>query len=140
MTRTDKPTEEEKKAITIWANAREECIRLGEPWRKENNIHPQANAIDNSTFARFLTLTSELYAGKLTYGEYHAARYQLAADAQREFTNLDQRIREQYAAAQQAEAARQTMIWLNMSNQMAQQRPRTTSCVRTGNYVNCSTY
>jgi hypothetical protein len=140
MTLTDKPTEPEKRAITIWVNAREECIRLGEPWRKANNIHPQATAINNSTFARFLTLSADLYAGKLTYGEYHAARYQLAADAQREFANLDQRIREQYAAAQQAEAMRETMILMNVSNQLHQQRPSTTNCIRTGSYVNCTTY
>lgn len=148
MTIGDRATEEDKPVIAAWVNARQECIRLGDAWSMEYR-HPQIRVIAAGAFGGFLAASADLYAGKITYGEFATARQQLLSQVQRDAANVVQRLDEQQSASDEQRKNRAMMYLLNQQRQapafQPQQpyqppRPTTTNCYRFGNQINCTSY
>lgn len=143
LTLTDSATDGDKPLIAAWVDARQECTRQGQLWLQQ--YAPPYTALLNYSSSGFLALTADLYAGKITYGDYAKARAKLNADIQREAAAIDQRLREQQAAADEQRKNRAMMYLLNQPAYRPVQpyqvpMPTTTNCYRFGNQVNCTTY
>ena len=93
-TNTDKPTDEEKKAIASWMSARQECFNSGSPWRQQY-LPPEINAIGNRVWSSFLLLTAYLYNGKITYGDYAKERSQIIVEEERDYAAVWHQLNKQ---------------------------------------------
>lgn len=76
---TKKPTAPEKAALSALATASAECMRLGATWRGENYPPTVNSMIERFTVASKARM-ADLYAGKITYGDF--ARTASTAEAQ----------------------------------------------------------
>lgn len=159
------PTKEEQEALSLWVSERDKCMRLGEVWR-EKNLYPAQITIFNGFETDLLTLTADLYAGKITYGDFAKARASKYTEAERNWASVKQQISQQQqqlnqqqqeeinqrqAMAQQEELARRQAalgILLNQRNQQPYQlqpyqmpglQTTTSTCNKVGNQVICTT-
>lgn len=68
-----KPTSAEKEALLKWDSLRQPCIRMSQEWLSqygEQNI----SVINDRATNEFKALLADLYAGKITYGEFAKGR------------------------------------------------------------------
>lgn len=91
MTNTDRPTAEEKKAITAWIGARQECFDNASSWAQQY-LPSQLIVIGNRVMSSFLALTADLCNGKITYGDYARGRARIYAAAQRDCLAVIRRV------------------------------------------------
>lgn len=165
LSSTKKPTAKEKQAILVWDEISSQCIsdRIG-LYAKYNA--PAGFAQNTREFGmQQKQLRADLWAGKISYGDFLKATQRNIDTLQRAQNNLRQQLsNEQYqrqmqqaqlqaqqdqAAAQRQAAAAQTMMLFNQAQQQQRQQfnapgtatnPVQTNCNRIGNSVNCQTY
>ena len=84
MANQSKATAKEKAALSLLVSELDKCTELGADWRKQN-YPPSINAY-GSTYQSFLRAAlADLYAGKLTFGDFAKVR-------DKEFTELRNKI------------------------------------------------
>ena len=97
LANTKKPTKMEKTAISKLVTANEICIRLGEEWRAKNWPKEVASLLD-----QYLVLaksrTADLYARKITYGEYAQADAAALAKYKADLSEIAQKLTAQQKA------------------------------------------
>jgi hypothetical protein len=79
----DKASESDKLVIAAWVNLRRECSRQGQAWVQQY-APPEFAALVSKSNSAYLSLTADLYAGKISYGDYAKARAKLFRDGERE--------------------------------------------------------
>lgn len=138
--------EEERKALSAYSAARQQCIDLGASYRRQN-LPAQVTLTMEQGGQNVTFLLAKLYAGEITFGDYNTRRVQNGSEARTRLSEYDQqRQRQQQAEADQRRIESNNALQ-NFNNQMLQQqqinnanRPRTTNCQRMGSQVNCTTY
>lgn len=93
----ESPTEDERKALSVWAQSRQECIQVGRAFRDRYAPPGWVAAFERGQTALIQSIAA-LYAGG-TYGQFNTGRQNLAT---RTAGELDAAAR----GAQQAQAAR----------------------------------
>lgn len=162
LSNINKPTAKEKQAIALWDEKRQECSRYWDAAYPSTNTPAVFNAISSANKTATQNLIANLYAGKITYGEFAKQRKELhdrtlAAQSQAlDKANKDAQdasFRNRAVAAQeaQAEAARQAQYdaaivqganLINSTRQAPVQSygPRNVTCTQQGVFTNCSSY
>ena len=97
----DTPTKQEQDALELWVAIRKTCTHQGSAFR--TRISPQFESLVEDTQQRLISLTSQLYAGDITYGQFNNQRIQIATDAKQAISTLSTQLR----AAQENQAALQ---------------------------------
>lgn len=96
------PTKKERAAISLWITEHKNCKQLGNEWR-ETNVLPSIIALLEGVYSDTYLLAADLYAKKISYGDYAKAYIKI----QQEFktnTNAEiQQLRQQQVARQDAE-------------------------------------
>lgn len=123
----DKPTPDEKAALSFVATQWQSCLDLGEAWR-HRNYPAEVNALLTTYRTDGLLALADLYGGKITYGEMARIRAKLSTDlknnvdavvakttAQRE----DDARHVQELAAARNEADRQAQMQADIQRQSA---------------------
>lgn len=149
MASKDIPTEEEKKALSTWALARQACVDLGRDYRARYGAPGWANVIEWQQSA-VLEAIAGLYGGSLTYGQFNVERTRIATavNAQaRDAADRNSAARAQRAQLDDATSARELREYQERNNatmqmliqQTQMNKPIRTDCNRFGNSVNCTT-
>jgi hypothetical protein len=73
-----KPTKSEKVAISLWIGESEKCTSLGVDWRSKN-YPPIIISLAEQFIAKTKSFAADLYARKISYGEF--AKLRIAAEA-----------------------------------------------------------
>lgn len=68
LANTTKPTAKEKAALSAYSSEKERCIDIGNEWRKQN-FPPDSIAVFTAYRAESVAVLTDLYAGKITFGE-----------------------------------------------------------------------
>lgn len=103
---------------------------------------PEYAALGNEVASALRANRAELYAGRISYGEYNQMEQAVNAALQSRLQQLDAKYQ---AMAQQQQAIKDQQLInslgaLNMLNQAAMPRaPVNTTCSQLGNFVNCTT-
>lgn len=135
---TAKPTEQEKKALSVWGVARQTCADMGRSFRAEYAPPGWATAFDAQQNALIRTIAS-LYAGNITYGQFIAERQRLASSTRARLDEVNGQDRAARTQQAQQEAARADAALQMMLQQQRANQPVTTTCNRFMNTVNCTT-
>ncbi|MBT8582427.1 hypothetical protein G6653_06540 [Polynucleobacter paneuropaeus] len=106
-----KPSPAEKSALAKWDSSRQPCIQQSLEW-SHSHYAPNVAVILERLISQFKSNLVDLYAGKITYGQFAKARQANADNAKAEAVNLDQQ--NQNANAQNKQRQQQL-------NQQAQQ-------------------
>lgn len=94
----DRLTDQEKPTFLAWVNARLACDASASGWRQRYLV-PQLIAINERSKSEFIALSSDLYSGKITFGEYAQKRLENGQAAQKEWAAVVQQLREAQAGA-----------------------------------------
>lgn len=143
------PTDQEKPVIALWADARTRCFSTFTSTLKED-LPPEVFEVQKISVDRARLLAADLYAGKLTYGQFNRTRVQQNSAAE---SALEQ-IRQLYAARQDQEnQQRRQVLLMQLQNQLSRPVPPppavqpymiptqptvTTNCTTVGNQVYCN--
>jgi hypothetical protein len=106
-----KPSPAEKSALAKWDSSRQPCIQQSLEWG-HSHYAPNVAVIRERLVSQFKSNLADLYAGKITYGQFAKARQANVDIAKAEAVNLDQQNQNTNAQNQQ----RQQQL-----NQQAQQ-------------------
>ncbi len=159
----------ERKAIAIWMQAKDECIKSAQDFR-QSNYPPQIRALITEADGSLKALAVDLYNDKITFGEFNRRYQVLANDITNRATVIIQQLKSQQAAQRMAEeqkADEQRMAEQQRADQQAAQAaalrqqlllqmiqnnkpiqvplpppippPVNTNCTVFGNSVNCIT-
>lgn len=138
LANTTYPDEYEKPMIAAWAKARERCFAQDEE-TKDPQVAPSFIEIAARTSRSMLSLISQLYTGKLTYGEFAQKRTALGAEqdaaVNAEIDRLQQQMQRQSSAQQPAPAPAATnpaataLLLQGMGKVLRAGAPSTTRCV-----------
>jgi hypothetical protein len=104
---TARPTDQEKRAISVWGVARQTCAAMGDSFRAQYAPPGWKLAVDDGQ-QQVLGLMARLYAGEITYGEFARGRQAIASEIGQRMQEADQRntaALAQQAAARSAQAA-----------------------------------
>ncbi|MDX4957261.1 hypothetical protein [Delftia acidovorans] len=135
-TSQDRPTPEERQAISKWAQLRQQCMQAGEAFRA-TGANPTLTYLLNEQNSEFVSLLAKLYSGEFNYGQFAEARIALARASKAKAMEADRQLKNDAVARQQAEAAQQ--MQLNNSLlllQAAQPKPQPIAPLRP--QVNCT--
>lgn len=87
LSSTDRPSADERAALSFLATEGQQCLDLGTEWRRAN-YPTEVNALMETYRVNALSAMADLYAGKVTFGEMAKTRAKLASD----FTNQMQAV------------------------------------------------
>ena len=143
------PTEEEKKALSAWAMARQACTDLGRDYRTRFGPPGYANVVEWEQSAVHEAIAG-LYGGVLTYGQFNVERTKIATAAvaqARDAADRNSAARAQQAQQNAATAARESREYQERNNattqmliqQMQINKPIRTDCNSFGNSISCTT-
>lgn len=63
-----KPTPKEKAALSAYSSEKERCLDIGNEWRRQT-FPPEANALYSAYRTESVAVLTDLYAGKIAFGE-----------------------------------------------------------------------
>lgn len=89
LSNREKPTQEEKKGISLWMIERDKCMESGERWRAANSP-AKLNARINTFASDLKSLAARLYGEELTYGEFARKRADITTIFENESTEIFQ--------------------------------------------------
>jgi flagellar biosynthesis GTPase FlhF len=124
-----KATAKEKTALSILVSELDRCTELGADWRKQN--YPASINGYGNTYQSFLrSAMAELYAGKLTFGDFAKARDRELTELLNKVSQEVQQIqaqragekRQQEQAANAAEEQRRAAVRRSFEQAEAQRR------------------
>ena len=95
-----KPSSAEKSALAKWDALRQPCIKQSSEWNS-SHYAPNIAVIADRVGSQFKSLLADLYAGKITYGQFAKARQANLDNAKAEAVNLDQQNKNANAQNQQ---------------------------------------
>ena len=72
LANSDRPNAAEQTALSLWADAADSCLALGAAWRY-STLSPSSLALRNDFAQKRKALAADLYAGRLSYGEFAKA-------------------------------------------------------------------
>ena len=160
-----KSTPAEKLALAKWDSLREPCNRISQDWR-QSHYAPNVNAIMDKMFSDFKAALADLYAGKISYGQFAKIRQANGDKAKAEAANINQQNQSQNAQNQlQQQQLNQQAQQANAQNQIQRQAlanqfinnnkliqtpfvpitpnlqaPTNTNCRMIGSTMNCTSY
>jgi hypothetical protein len=155
----DKPTAEEKAALSRWSVMRDTCFELGMGWMNAANAPRWLRAVVTQSKDANDSLTSQLYRGDLTYGDFNVRRMALAAEVRKRIdegemgsgsssssvavvpaaTKTPSLQEDQYRCEQEASRAYPPNMVQRMTSPGVQMpsRPTQTDCTQYGNQISC---
>ena len=162
LANNQKPNASEKAALLKWDSLRQPCIKMSQEWLAKYG-QPNISVINDRVSSEFKVLLSDLYAGKITYGEFAKARETLVSKANADalaayqqntaYANQQRQIAEQNRQQQQALSNQNRAITNQLIQNTMQQpnldylkvnpipAPTQTNCVPNGmGGVRCTTY
>ena len=98
-----KPTEEERRAISLWAKERADCTALGRSYRAQYATPAISSAFETGQL-ELIQAISRLYAGEWTYGQFNRERQQIASRNDAALQAAVQSAKQQAYSAQQAQS------------------------------------
>lgn len=104
-----RPTKREKEAIEVWGREAQRCFDTGHDYRAGAYTPVVATLIDESMHSLDV-LAAELYAGKLTYGQFNQQRQANDDAFQERIARAYQTSHDDLRRDQQNKAAQQAMI------------------------------
>jgi hypothetical protein len=104
LSSTDRPTDEERKALSIWAEHRAACTESGRSFRARYAPPGWALAVEEGQ-AALTQMIANLYSGAMTYGQFNGERSRLAIQTQAKLEATSRNA--QHAEAQDRRAAEQ---------------------------------
>lgn len=117
-----KPTKKEKQLIAAWMNKLETCIAT-DPDYKLEGIHPSLVAVVNEYLDKFKLASADLYAGKITYGEYAQHRLEMADSFKKGLNSATTQLSmEENQQKQREEAQAQQDKQIEAQKEIAQQQ------------------
>jgi hypothetical protein len=142
-TSTDHASAEEKQAISLWAQKRDQCELMNRPIFAKAPV--QMSAVTKATKQVVDSMIAELYLGKITYGELANKRAKNYAEYRTTLANIQQALamQNQQAQFQAQQLANQAVAnWTaQMQTQALQQMQRQSSMINcTSNQLGTSTY
>jgi hypothetical protein len=84
-----KPSPAEKSALAKWDALRQSCIKQSSEW-SHSHYAPNVAVILERLISQFKSNLADLYAGKITYGQFAKARQANSDNANAEKVNIDQ--------------------------------------------------
>lgn len=164
LANSQKPNASEKVALLKWDSLRQPCIKMSQEWLSQYG-QPNISVINDRVSSEFKVLLSDLYAGKITYGEFAKSRETILskanADAQAAYQQnrayddqqrqqYEQNVLQQRALRNQQEAVNNQLLLNTMKppnldylkvNPLPTPTPTQTNCVPNGmGGVRCTTY
>ena len=97
LSNDDLPTKKEKEAISKWVKERLICKQLGAEWRSKN-YPPTLIPIVDGYYSDLTSLTADLYARKISYGDFAKARAKIEQDSKKNMADEAQLIEQQQHA------------------------------------------
>lgn len=98
-TSTAHPTADERQLLSAWASARQACAQHGEEFRRRYAA-PGFAALFSMQQSRILDLIADLYADRMTYGEFVTKRGQVNDEMTVRFAEQQRQDRADLAARQ----------------------------------------
>lgn len=159
LTDNNKASAKEKAALIALEEVRGPCIQRMFAWAGRY-LPPAAVSLFEQAQTNGKLLRARLYAGEITYGEWHRATYEAQTRFKTALADLDASLQQQALAAQHAYAAQQqaaalqqqaaaaqlqnALQYFQLQNQSYYQSlpatPITTRCYRVGQSVNCQSW
>lgn len=127
-----RPTENERKAISIWVSEHQKCDRAGEEWLN-SGFSPALTARFNKARADVYFLAADLYAKKISYGDFAKGQIRIEQEFKSDLAaGLEQLHQQQQAeiqrsdalARQQQKQTEQQQAALQQRNELAKQQQR----------------
>lgn len=104
LSSTDRPTDEERRALSLWAERRAACTDSGRSFRAKYAPPGWSMAMEEGQMAATQAIAS-LYSGATTFGQFNAERSRIALQTQAKLEAASRNA--QQAAAQDRRAAEQ---------------------------------
>lgn len=92
LSNTKKPNQLEKNALLALDRLIDQCKSQGKDWRVRNYPSSLNSIIDSTFFSNYKFLLSDLYAGKLTYGDFARKRQELGTEFNIAISNENSRL------------------------------------------------
>lgn len=138
MASKERPTEDEKSALSNWGLARQACVDQGRSFRAAN-APPAWTAAFTSSQNQLLQAIAALYSGELTYGQFISERQRISDTAARQLQEAsDADVARNNQQRQMEQARSDAALQMFLQNQQAN-KPVNTTCNRFMNTVNCTT-
>lgn len=96
----DVPTKNEKEAISKRVMKRQGCKKLGAEWRSKN-YPPTLIPIVDGYYSDFTSLAADLYAKKISYGDFAKERAKIEQEFENNMADEEQQIQDQRQAEKQ---------------------------------------
>lgn len=104
LANTNRPTKKEKEALSLWVSEHNKCKQMGDGWRNQN--YPSAIiAILDKLYSEINFLAADLYARKISYGDFAKGQIRLYREFNANMIEAFQRIRQQLEAENQRREA-----------------------------------
>jgi hypothetical protein len=97
LSNDDLPTKKEKEAISIWVKERQICKHLGDEWRSKN-YPPTVIPIVDGCYSDLTSLTADLYARKISYGDFAKRRAKIDQECKKSMADEAQLVNQQLHA------------------------------------------
>jgi hypothetical protein len=120
----DKPTDEEKQALSAWGKVRQQCLEMGRAYRAQYAPPGWVAAVEDGQSQLWQAIAS-LYVGDITFGQFVAERDRIgiaAVAGMEQADRADMATRAQQAQ-QRAKDAQQSEARANAAIQMLLQPP-----------------
>lgn len=131
---SSKPSDQEREALSQWANARKLCADMGLAFRHRHAPPGVASVYDRQQTA-LLQAIAALYAGDLTYGQFNVQRQRIGTQTNAEYDSLRS---QQVQQASQAQSDALQTLQLQQLLQASQPRPRPLPMPTPPQTVNCN--
>lgn len=105
----EKPSDQEKQALSAWASLRMQCMQAGETFRAAPGMGAY-NALITNQNSQFLGLMAKLYSGEWGYSQFIDARIALANESQQRWQEAQRQQQSDARAKQQADAVQQMQL------------------------------
>ncbi len=95
LTDNSKPAPEERQAIRIWGQVREECLALQRTANTALGTTPQIKVLMDTLMTNQQSLIAQLYLGNLTYGDFAAKRQTMANTFKESASNIEAELKKE---------------------------------------------
>ena len=96
----NKPNKSEKSALLKWDELRKPCVKQSMEW-SNSNFAPNIAILIDRLRSQFQANLADLYAGKITYGQFAKARQANVDDLKAQAANINQQNQNSYNQQQQ---------------------------------------
>lgn len=108
LTDSSIPNPQEKQAILLWGNGRDQCFALQRSENAAKSVNPQIMAVLDSYTSSQQNILAQLYMEKITYGDFAAKRQAIATTTNEALAGIQSELQRQSGEAR--DRARQIAV------------------------------